>query len=34
MYTELDTFKKGELASSRLLTGFTVNLTEALSQEP
>jgi hypothetical protein len=33
-YTELGTFQKGKHATSELLAGFTVNVTEALSQEP
>jgi Uma2 family endonuclease len=33
-YTEVGTFKKGQHATSKLLAGFTVNVTEALSQEP
>jgi Uma2 family endonuclease len=33
-YTELGTFRKGQRASSKLLAGFTVDVTEALSQEP
>ena len=33
-YTELGTFKKGQRAASKLLPGFTVDVTEALSQEP
>jgi Uma2 family endonuclease len=33
-YAELGTFRKGQRASSKLLPGFTVDVTEALSQEP
>ena len=33
-YTVLGTFRKGQSASSKLLAGFTVDVTEALSQEP
>ena len=33
-YTELGTFHKGQRTTSRLLPGFSVDVTEALTQEP
>jgi Uma2 family endonuclease len=34
IYTEFGTFRKGERAASKLLRGFTVDVTMALSQKP
>ena len=33
-YTEFGTFHKGQRAASKLLPGFTIDVTEALSQQP
>jgi Uma2 family endonuclease len=33
-YIELGTFRKGQRAASKILRGFTVDVTEALSQKP
>jgi Uma2 family endonuclease len=34
IYSEFGTFRKGELAASKLLRGFTVDVTTVLSQKP
>jgi hypothetical protein len=33
-YTELGTFRTGQRAASKLLPGFSVDVSEALSQQP
>jgi hypothetical protein len=34
IYAEFGTFREGDQAASKLLPGFTIDVTEALSQKP